>query len=193
MWHGYPRQCPTVSRWCYLRELCVQFLCLLPQTHPAGQTVAASEKIQVGCMESCWHSLKADEEMLQTQIQGGEKTPQWVHFCFQKVSKGERKEKSTKRRASEVGRGAALDSPLTANRAPCAVGTGDLYTKINSFSASSPESLDLPPWRPSLLDDHCFCSWYSWGCWPQLLLETETEREGGHYNWGTRYSQWPDQ
>lgn len=74
--------------------------------------------------------------------------------------------------------------PLVAGQAPARDVWGrDLHTKMNSFSASSPESLDLLPCRPSLLGDHGFWSWYSWGCGPQLLLQTETEveREGGRH------------
>lgn len=175
--------------------VCIQLLCLPPKTHLAGQTLAASEKIQVQPMDNCWHSLKACEGMLQNQMPWVRRRPNkcvLIPFpapngsvsVFKKSVKkeGERKEKSTKRRASEVGRGVVLDSSLMANRAPCAIRIlhRDLYTKINSFSASSPESLDLLPWWPSLLEDHGFCSWYSWACWPQLLLETETEREGPH-------------
>ena len=66
----------------------------------------------------------------------------------------------------------------TGTRCTWGHGRRDPHTKMNSFSASSPESLDLLPGRLSLLGGHGFCSRGSGGCWPQLLLETETEPGG---------------
>lgn len=102
---------------------------------------------------------------------------------FENIYKWERRKERKKKAPREERRGTGPGSSLRAEESTLhgEAWGGRHYTKINSFSASSPESLDLLPWWPSLPEDRCFCSWYSWAG-PQLLLEAGREAVLGF--WG---------
>lgn len=96
---------------------------------------------------------------------------------FENIYKWERRKERKKKAPREERRGTGPGSSLRAEESALhgEAWGGHHYTKINSFSASSPESLHLLPWWPSLPEDRCFCSWYSWAG-PQLLLEASWEK-----------------
>lgn len=102
---------------------------------------------------------------------------------FENIYKWERRKERKKKAPREERRGTGPGSSLRAEESALhgEAWGGHHYTKINSFSASSPESLHLLPWWPSLPEDRCFCSWYSWAG-PQLLLEAGREAVLGF--WG---------
>lgn len=72
-------------------------------------------------------------------------TKKWTFYIFflEKEGKGE-KEESTRERRRHTARGSSLRAEESTLHGKA--WGGHHYTKINSFSASSPESLDLLPW-----------------------------------------------